>query len=114
MLQCSDNSPEQHKELRVVFCRAIKDNRDDVVDLLTPHGLNVSDLEQYTHQAMCLAVDKNHILMARYLFFKGAAINNKDKSGDTPLMTACENEFEEIIDFLLENGMTLLLFTFGH
>jgi ankyrin repeat protein len=80
------------------------------VELIVKKGANVNSAEPKKKRTpLMLAATKRNLDVVRFLVEKGADVNARDSDGQTALMYACRQRFNDVPDnsvaiFLLDNG----------
>ena len=103
-LQVLGSASKTYAKLSIVYRAALLD-LENLNSALYDQGLIVLGyLDQLSISSLHIAVKKNAPNLARFLLQKGASLNLKDDSGDTPLHIAVENGTEEMVGLLLHWG----------
>lgn len=90
------------------LAQAVLDNHIDMVRLLLNNGASVNKKNKGNdnnhHTPLTLATMKGYTDIAEFLLEKNPALDEKDKSGNTALTYAIENNLVKMISLLLHNG----------
>lgn len=101
---------EKYKKIEFVYKACLEHYRDfEILKDLVENGLDVNVVCEMTKlspmNALCSSNVGNEIQCMKLLLENGADINNK--KGFSPILSACKAENKEIIEFLIEMGVTL-------
>lgn len=95
---------QTYAKLSIVYRAAVMDLEQLNVALFDQGLIALDCLDELSISSLHIAVQKNARNLVRLLLQKGANLNRKDNSGDTPLHIAVENGTEEMVKLLLDWG----------
>ena len=81
-----------------------KKGNDAEIGRLLSRGANKDAVDKQGCPAVWHAADRGHCGNVRQLVLNGADVHARTRAGQTPLMCACYNGHNEVVDLLLQSG----------
>ena len=89
------------------LCEAVIHNDLESLNRLIEEGIDINGVDYNHITALCYAVNRGNIPMAKILLDNGADIEFRDPYGNTPLLQACSKFMtngEDMINLLISYG----------
>ncbi|EAY17282.1 ankyrin repeat protein, putative [Trichomonas vaginalis G3] len=97
------NINTEYESGTTAFHQAVIYNSIGTAELLLSYGANI-DKADYELTSLHIAILNNSIEMVELLLSHGANVNEKNKTGETPLLKAVFGNKKEIVELLLSHG----------
>ena len=98
---------------KTALMKSTLNGKVDVVNVLLENNVDVNKAETFINKtALHIALETNHLEIAKKLIEAGATVNHADWRKRTPLHIAAEYGFLEIVKILLERGAEVNLQSF--